>query len=92
MLWPWSPFSFARAGSEKGDHNMVAGPAAAKRSVVARLNGACRLITYWPARSIFIPGAEIRGEEIRDAHRPSKRRTLPSAHDPSRAASSMLPM
>ena len=26
----------------------------------------CRLITYWPARSIFISGAE----EIRDAHRP----------------------
>ena len=26
----------------------------------------CRLITYWPARSIFISGAEIR-----DAHRPS---------------------
>ena len=39
----------------------------ARGSKLTLLSKRCRLITYWPARSIFISGAE----EIRDAHRPS---------------------
>ena len=38
---------------------------------VVGTSGGCRLITYWPARSIFISGAGLNFEEIRDAHRPS---------------------
>ena len=45
----------------------------------------CRLITYWPARSIFISGAG-NFEEIRDAHRPSTARSLLSP----KGASKML--